>query len=643
MTTRALGALRSVRAACAITSRVLKRLASPALAMLLAAAVALATVASCSKCGESSTDDPAQTMKATETPVPAPDGLLADVYIGTPNASWGKLQRGIGGAVGILPASAGGIICAAAGLDPFIASEIDGAAPFYGAVAGDPGNVSYVLALKLLDLRKARGTLVDGDASRYGSRDAGGMTELVAKGRGAGAGDGPPVAVAFSPNGYLLIARRSEDLGRLGPYVTRTLPKRPLPPEGAVVFDMPRAALGTLLKPRLEDLWGTARIFLLREDERMRRDHGGRAPDFGDPKAIVGAADAWVTRRIAVFGDLEKMRIAVDLVEEGISIVSTMTPAGGGGPAAKWTDAMSIGDVKPLAALPATAAAALFMRDNEEARAEQSVEIEKAVTSALGSRLAEADAKKLHDVIEDVTKARGDVMATALLWDEPQGLSLRGQVRDAEAATRAVRGAVDLVKVAPFKELLHVRDVTSSTEDVSGVGKASIVTLAREPGRDGRDGRGPRAARDGGAGPASPAPRAGGDAGAPSGAMWGIDASAPAAPRRPRKDELGLAWLVDSNVLTLATSDTPLATLSATVRPDRKLGDEPSVARSFTALGTTASTVLVVQPLRFDPTRANLPAAPLVIALGRKDKDATLRIDIANGLLREFARMQMGL
>ena len=55
------------------------------------------------------------------------------------------------------------------------------------------------------------------------------------------------------------------------------------------------------------------------------------------------------------------------------------------------------------------------------------------------------------------------------------------------------------------------------------------------------------------------------------------------------------------------------------------------------------ASVLVVQPLRFDAARANLPAAPLLIALGRKDKDATLRIDIANGLLRELARWQMGL
>jgi hypothetical protein len=96
-------------------------------------------------------------------------------------------------------------------------------------------------------------------------------------------------------------------------------------------------------------------------------------------------------------------------------------------------------------------------------------------------------------------------------------------------------------------------------------------------------------------------------------------------------------------MLSLATGDSPIATLRASAQPDRKLSDEPAVARSFAALANQSSTALIVQPLRFDATRANLPAAPLFFALGRKDKDATLRIDIANGLLRELARRQMGL
>lgn len=104
-----------------------------------------------------------------------------------------------------------------------------------------------------------------------------------------------------------------------------------------------------------------------------------------------------------------------------------------------------------------------------------------------------------------------------------------------------------------------------------------------------------------------------------------------------------MAWLVDGGTLSIGGGDAPVATLGAALRPDRKLGDEPAVARTFKVLGADTSTVVVVQPLRFDPIRANLPAAPLVVALGRKDKDATLRIDIAHGLLRELARRQMGL
>ena len=577
--------------------------------LALAGLVAAASAVSCSKCGER-TEEPLTVAKSDEPVVAAPEGLLADVYMITPNASWSKLQRNVGGAFGILPASASGTICMAAGLDPYIASEIDSTAPIFGALAGDPANAGFVIAMKLLDLRKARAVLVDGETSRFTPKEDAGVTELVPKGESPGAG----FIIGLSANGYVLVARRAEDLVTLGPYATRTLPRKSLPSSGAVVLDVPRTALGSVMKPRLDDLWATAKGFLLTEDQAMRHRHGGRAPDYGDPKAIVGVVDTWVTKRIAVVGDLEKMRIAFDVVEDGVSVVSTMTPVTGGGPARKWTDAMKLGDTAPLAALPATTAAALIMRDGEEERAGQATAIEGLITSALGARIADGDAKKLHDVFQDFTKARGEVFSSGVIWDEPRGLYLRAPVRDSDAASRAVRGALDLAKVAPFKELFHMRDVTSSTEELPGLGKASIATFVREPSRP-NDGRAMRAA-----GPP-------GDAGAP----------------RARANELGLAWLVGGDVLSMASGEMPAATLSAAARPERKLADEPAIARSLAVIAGTSSTVLVVQPLRFDAKRANLPAAPLVIALGRKDADATLRIDIANGLLRELARWQMGL
>lgn len=164
--------------------------------------------------------------------------------------------------------------------------------------------------------------------------------------------------------------------------------------------------------------------------------------------------------------------------------------------------------------------------------------------------------------------------------------------------------------------------MTTGTEEVAALGKISLATIAREP-----------RPRD----PKAPPPRPHGDAGAGEGGAG--DAGA----KRTPKDDLGLAWIVGGGVLSLATGEVPTSTLGAAVRPDRTLGQELVIARGLGALGKDTNSVLVVQPLRFDPMRANLPPAPLVVSLGRKEKNAILRIDVANGLLREVARWQLGL
>lgn len=597
-------------------------MATKAKTWLGAAAVAFATAmaaVSCGKCGDAEKPDAAA---AVEPPVPAPDGLLADLYMPSPNVTWGKLQRGIGGAVGILPGSAGGIVCMGLGLDPMVANEIDGTAPIYGVLTSDPSSPTWTLALKLNDGRKARGLLLDGEMARFSGRELPGMTELVAK-----EGTNPPqAAVAITKSSYLVLGKSSADLTKLAPYVTRTLPARPLPSGGGVVADVPHAAITTGIKPKLDGLWGAAKDFLLLADLRMRNERGGRAPDFGDPKAIVEAVDAYATKRLAVVGDLEKMRITIDVTDDGLSLLSVMTPAGPSGPAAKWTNGLKTGDVTPASAYPSAAAIVLSMRDNDEDRGEQGQELEKALTASLGTRIGEADAKKLHEAIGDWTKSRGETTTAALTWDEPQGLVFRTQARDVEAAGRAMKGALDMARVSPFKEMLRLEDVASSTEDIGATDKASIAVLRREPPKldpkanDGEPKRRP------------PVQAPAGDAGA-------------GAPKKdePKKDELAVAWIVDSGALSVASGSQAIATLRSHVKPDKKLADEPAIMRPLRALGNDASLVLVAQPLRFDPARAHLPAAPLVVGLGRKDKDAFFRLDVSNGLLRELARWQLGL
>ncbi len=567
-------------------------------------ALALASVVALGKCSGGPHGVDAGAV-ATEPLAQAPDDLLADIYVASPNASWTKLQRGVGGAVGILPTTLPGVLVAVADLDISLATELDGTAPMYGVVAGDPADPTIAFAMKLVDARRARGLLADGDTARFSAKDVSGMTVLVPN-RSTSADR--KLQLAITQNGYLLVARAEADFARLGPYVTRTLPARPLPVESAAVIEIGRKALETMLQPKIDALWKDGKSFLLTQDERMRAERG-RAPDFGDPAAIVAALDSMLARRVAIFGDLEKLRVALDVTDDATVVTATLTPRAGDGPARKWVDGMKIGDASPILALPAVSALALSMRDSEAERAEQSKELEKTIATSLGPRLK--DPGKLHDVIEAMTSARDEAAAFALALDEPTGLLVRAPVRDAAAADKAIRGLFDLTKAEPFKELLRVRDVSSTSEELPGRGKISSVTVVREA-KDTKRGTIRR------------------------------DAGAPTTPAAKTSSASGAAWITEQGVLSLGAGAEPVVTLKIGAQPDRKLADEPALKRFTGAIASDASTIVVAQPLRLDPKRANLPTAPLGIAIGKKSGDGFVRIDIADGLLREAARSQMG-
>lgn len=568
----------------------------------VAAGVILAAIVAMKKLGGDSSSSIADASTTNAAPVPAPDGLLFDGYVTTPNTSWSKLQRGVGGAVGILPATLPGVVVTMTDLDPTLASELDGTSPMFGAAAGDPTSPAFTFAMKITDPRRARMLLVDGDTARFTPSEATGMTFLVPKVHP----QDQKLAVALSDNGFLLVGKTRPDVEKLGPYVVRTLPSRPLAAEYAAVIDVPRSALGSVLRPRLERAWQDAKEFLHVEDERMRKERGGRAPDFGDPGAIVAAVDPIIGRRIAVVGDLASVRIAIDIADDAAVITTTMKPEGAA--AKEWIDGMSVGDPAPLLSLPATSALALVTRDAESARTAQTDEIEKGITSALGPRLKEEDKKKLHDVLADAAKARGDTLAIAVSLDEPAGSLLRMPVRDEAAAQKSIKGALDLAQADPFKELLRVKSLTNATEDLKDIGKASVATIEREPKKK-----------------TDAKPEAKADAGAAK-----------------KPDTVGVAWFVEGKDLTIAAGPEATVTLHLGARPQRKLETEPTITRFAGAVGQSASTFIVAQPLRADPTRAALPTAPLAIAVGRKGSDGFIRVEIADGLLREAARWQMG-
>jgi hypothetical protein len=526
-----------------------------------------------------------------------PSDLIAEVYVSSPNATWTKLQRGIGGALGILPMTAPGVIVALSDLDVMLSGELDGTSPIHAALSGDPADPEWAIAMKLVDGRRARGLLIDGDTARFGAKEEPGMTLLVPK-RVASPGE-QERQVAITTNGWLLVTRDAKGLGPLGTWVTRGLTAQPPPTlTSAAVIDVPRAALTSTLTPKLKELWGSAKEYLTDEDRRMRAERG-RAPDFGEPAAILAALDGFVNRRIAIVGDFEKVRITLEVTDDAISAHAVLTAAKAGekgeNAARVWIDAMSVGDTQALLQLPSTAPAALSMRDAEPTRKEQAESLKTTLASVLGPRLK--DPAPLHKVIDAATKARGDVITVAIGMDDPSGNFVRLPIRDAEAATSAATAAVELAKSEPFKDLLRAQSVTTKQEEISGEGNASVAMVTHvKP-----------------------------DAG-------------------PPKRDSGVAWLLYDNQhqLLAGVGTEPAATLRAGLK-DKKLADLAVLKHFLDAIGNDASTVLIAQPLKMDARRSALPGVPAGLAIGKKDDAAFVHLEVPDVLLRELSRRQLGL
>lgn len=565
---------------------------------IAAAAVALIIGVFVLKSCDHSSTSPAEDGGLVETAIGAPDDVLGDLVIPSPNATWAKLQKSIGGAAAILPATLPGVVVALADLDLALADELDGSSPMYGVAAGDPGDPALALALKVRDPSRTKARLV-GDGGPYSGRDVVGMTILTS----TSPRSRDHFEVALTKSGYLLVARKVEDLTRLGPYVTRTLPTRSVSAEAATI-EIPRRALEANLKSKVERSWRDGKTYLLEQDSRMRAEKG-RAPDFGDPAAIIEVLDAMLGRRVQILADLERIKVGLDVTDDSVAVTATMAPRSPSGPAHSWIASMLVGDPAPLKKLPLVSTLALTARDTEGERAAQVAELERGIVSALGARLKEPT--KLHDALSALTKARDDVFAVAAGLEEPGGVFLRAHVRDEGAAEQSIRGVVALTRADPFKEILHVKDVASSSEELPGFGKIQVATITRD----------------------MPAPT-------PKRSDGGAPAHAPA-------KNLGLAWSVNEGQVMIGAGSEPLVTLKVATKAEKTLGDEPGLGRFLGAIASDASTIVVAQPLRLDPTRANLPFSPLGIAIGRRGDNAFARIEISSGLLREAARWQLGL
>lgn len=570
--------------------------ASPGTVVLLAlAALQLSGCGSCGGRSEGKADAPAATALP---PVPAPDGLVAQGWVRAPDALWSRVQNGVSGAVALLPPDVGSVVCAAVGLDARLAPLLDGKATSYFAAADASGGaLAWAAAVPLKDAQAARTTLLGPDGSPgYTARTEGGMLVLARgdKPLDAAAAIAPAAPSSGAAQAWLVIARNDADLARLGPYTWRTMPTLPAPEsQAALVAQVPASALAGPLASRMRARWAEARRWLEESDREQRERHGGRSPDFGDPRAIIASLDALLQRRITLVAQGQGARVEADTGENDVHVEMRLVP-GAAEAGADLVAAMRTGDQRPMSALPSDTLFAMLSRSDAAMRTEDAIDAKATLVEALGDKAKADDRHVIERTIDDWTAARGDWMTGAVAWGAERGLWLRTPSSD--AGPRALREWIDLahrpVLAEPLHALLQLGPPTMTTASVPDVTDASLATFAV-----------------------------------------------------PKGPALGVAWGMHDGELVVAAGEHAPKLLATEAAPGAHLGDDPRVAAALAALGSDASFTVVTEPLRLDATRgaSREAAAALVFAWGRRGGDAWVRVDAADELLRELVRMKAGL
>ena len=118
------------------------------------AAILVLAIAGCDGCSGCGKEQNASQDAALEPPIPAPAGVLAEAVLATPDATWTRFQRGVGGLLAIMAPTLGGLAASVAGAEPALGQEIDGGAPAYGVIGGSPP--SLVLCMHARNASRAK-------------------------------------------------------------------------------------------------------------------------------------------------------------------------------------------------------------------------------------------------------------------------------------------------------------------------------------------------------------------------------------------------------------------------------------------------------------------------------------------------------
>jgi hypothetical protein len=539
-------------------------------------------------------------------PVPAPDGLLAELVIPHPDRTWEMVRPSVGGSP-LVPSSPAVFLVDVLGLPVSAIEQLDLVVPVVGALAVVHDQVATVAGIHLKDgLRFI--DLMTSPSGKFAKGETRDGVTLLAPSAAKGA-----VAYAVSGN-YLVVGQSAESVQTFAPYVSRSLPTRP-PPSEDVVASAGHAALAGPVVERLKKFWDSWKEDREAEDLAMRTKHGGSAPDFGDPAQALADIDAKAAKFFAILGDLDEARLAVTVEPKGpdrgmsLRALVTMKPVSEAGPAGQEIATMPVAGAEPLLSLPASVAVALLIRDTAELRDQSSSAQVEAISKVLGGRLESEDKTKIESAFHSWSKGRGDWLTAGLVWAGPtRAAVLRGAVADPAELGRGTTAMLKLLSVKAIAEPLSnwVGDMKLSgirAASGSGDGAVQTVHVVRRPPKVQL-----RRERD----------------------------------KPPQNDAFDIVWSIGKEIFSGAAGlDAKGAYASLQRDAGETLAQDPFVARTVARLGPNVSFALLIDTARLAETgRTESDGSALLVTYGKDRRNqAWFELDVPAGVVTSYASL----
>jgi hypothetical protein len=530
-------------------------------------------------------DAPAPVASAVAIEVSAPASLLGELSLGNPKETWQRIRLLGGDLAQALPSSLPVLLATSLSLPPSAAGSLDESLPMVGALLSKPGasEPDAVLGMHVQSGAELVASLTLGAGAKFRRVELAPSLVRLVSAPGAAEFNG---ALGVSGN-YLLLATRPEALSEAGRFVAEVVPKRARTEPGLSLRTSDKVLAGAFTR-MLRQAWQAQRAVLAARDQ-AQREAKGRAPDFADPEVLLGGIDSTVESWLGV---LESSReLSLNLVPHTDRLVAELSLlAAPDGAAALLEREMVVGSLAPLLSLPASAQAALLLRD-DDAPARQS-ELGPALVRLFGDRLDAQQRDQLLKAFDALAKSRRGASVVALSPSPTPVLVVTCEVSDAQAFSSALGDVLSLVELAPINRWL-----------ASTVGKPSLQLR--------RGAEGVRQAR-----------------------LRFLRAGA--AVSLPVPSELFLSWQVQEGVASVVVAPDAKTGLEPLAEPNR-LAASAWLNQSQQRLADRAALGLYLDARLLASGRPAPEPAPLFVTFGKQGERIVLSVDAAPQALRALS------